>query len=73
MTSPVLSSPSVERVRAALAAAGHDAIIVDLALAEHARIWAAAGHPKTVFALSFDALLRLTHGTPAELAQRTPA
>jgi prolyl-tRNA editing enzyme YbaK/EbsC (Cys-tRNA(Pro) deacylase) len=166
MTSPVLSSPSVERVRAALAAAGHDATIVeladaartaqaaagflgcsvsqianslvfrgqrsgaallvmasgahrvdtaklaalagepvekapapfvrehtgfaiggvapvghpvplktlvDLALARHAPIWAAAGHPKTVFALSFDALLRLTGGTPAELAQGAPA
>jgi prolyl-tRNA editing enzyme YbaK/EbsC (Cys-tRNA(Pro) deacylase) len=47
--------------------------LVDLALAQHARIWAAAGHPKTVFELSYDVLLRLTGGRPAELAERATA
>jgi prolyl-tRNA editing enzyme YbaK/EbsC (Cys-tRNA(Pro) deacylase) len=47
--------------------------LVDRALAQHARIWAAAGHPKTVFELSFDALLRLTGGAPAELAEPATA
>jgi prolyl-tRNA editing enzyme YbaK/EbsC (Cys-tRNA(Pro) deacylase) len=41
---------------------------VDATLARHATIWAAAGHPHTVFPLSYDQLLRLTGGTPAELA-----
>jgi hypothetical protein len=30
-------------------------------------VWAAAGHPHTVFPTSFDELLRLTEGTPAEV------
>ena len=47
--------------------------LVDRSLAQHARIWAAGGHPKTVFELSYDVLLRLTAGTPAELGERTTA
>ena len=47
--------------------------LVDRGLAQHARIWAAAGHPKTVFELSYEALLRLTGGAPAELAVRATA
>ncbi len=166
MTSSVLSSPSVERVRAALAAAGHDARIVELSgaartaqaaagflgcelaqianslvfrlvrsgapllvmssganrvdtarlealvsepvgkadaafvrartgfaiggvapvghaesirtlidsdLARHPEIWAAAGHPHTVFRLDFGALVRLTGGMPAAVAERALA
>jgi hypothetical protein len=30
-------------------------------------VWAAAGHPHTVFPASYDELLRLTGGTPAEV------
>jgi prolyl-tRNA editing enzyme YbaK/EbsC (Cys-tRNA(Pro) deacylase) len=59
-----------------VAPVGHPArlnTLIDLALARHARIWAAAGHPKTVFELSFEALLRLTGGRPAELALSVPA
>ena len=59
-----------------VAPVGHPArlkTLVDLALARHARVWAAAGHPKTVFELSFDELLRLTGGSPAELALSVPA
>lgn len=37
---------------------------VDVALAEHEVVWAAAGHAKTVFPTSFDELVRVTAGTP---------
>jgi prolyl-tRNA editing enzyme YbaK/EbsC (Cys-tRNA(Pro) deacylase) len=49
---------------------GHPAPIgtlVDVELARHAQVWAAAGHPHTVFPTSYDELLRLTEGTPAEV------
>jgi len=55
---------------------GHPAPIgtlVDVELARHGRIWAAAGHPHTVFPTSYDELLRLTEGTPAEVAGDQPA
>jgi prolyl-tRNA editing enzyme YbaK/EbsC (Cys-tRNA(Pro) deacylase) len=37
---------------------------VDTALADYPEVWAAAGHPHTVFPTSFDELVRLTGGTP---------
>ncbi|MBB3675642.1 YbaK/EbsC family protein [Modestobacter versicolor] len=49
---------------------GHPAPIgtlVDVELARHDRVWAAAGHPHTVFPTTYDELLRLTEGTPAEV------
>jgi prolyl-tRNA editing enzyme YbaK/EbsC (Cys-tRNA(Pro) deacylase) len=42
--------------------------LVDVALAEHAQVWAAAGHAKTVFPTTFDELVRITGGRPAEVA-----
>ncbi len=42
--------------------------LVDVALADHEVVWAAAGHPRTVFATTFDELLRITGGTPANVA-----
>lgn len=42
--------------------------LVDVTLRAHQQVWAAAGHPHTVFATSFAELLRLTGGTPAEVA-----
>jgi prolyl-tRNA editing enzyme YbaK/EbsC (Cys-tRNA(Pro) deacylase) len=54
---------------------GHPAPIgtlVDVELARHARVWAAAGHPHTVFPTSYDELLRLTDGTPAEVGSEQP-
>ncbi len=42
---------------------------VETSLAAHREIWAAAGHPHTVFRLSYDELLRLTGGTPVDVAQ----
>ena len=42
--------------------------IVDNALARHAVIWAAAGHPKSLFPTTHADLLALTGGTAAEVA-----
>lgn len=49
---------------------GHPAPIgtlVDIALSAYDVIWAAAGHPATVFPTDYAELLRLTAGTPAEV------
>lgn len=42
--------------------------IVDTALQQHERIWAAAGSPNSVFPTTFDELVRITGGRPAEVA-----
>ncbi len=42
--------------------------LVDSALGEHAQVWAAAGHPRTVFPTTFAELVRITGGTPADVA-----
>ncbi|MCV2491375.1 YbaK/EbsC family protein [Geodermatophilus sp. YIM 151500] len=41
--------------------------LVDVELARHDRVWAAAGHPSAVFPTTYDELLRLTAGTAAEV------
>ncbi|MBB4915919.1 YbaK/EbsC family protein [Streptosporangium saharense] len=49
---------------------GHPAPIrtlVDVWLDRHEVVWAAAGHPHTVFPTSFAELVRVTGGTPAEV------
>jgi prolyl-tRNA editing enzyme YbaK/EbsC (Cys-tRNA(Pro) deacylase) len=49
---------------------GHPAPIrtlVDVWLAKYDVVWAAAGHPHTVFPTSFDELLRITGGTSADV------
>jgi prolyl-tRNA editing enzyme YbaK/EbsC (Cys-tRNA(Pro) deacylase) len=49
---------------------GHPAPIrtlVDRWLEKYDVIWAAAGHPHTVFPTSFAELVRITDGTPAEV------
>jgi len=43
-------------------------IFIETSLAAHSELWAAAGHPHTVFRLTYDELVRITGGTPAELA-----
>jgi prolyl-tRNA editing enzyme YbaK/EbsC (Cys-tRNA(Pro) deacylase) len=43
-------------------------ILVDTTLAEHETVWAAAGTPRSVFSTTYDELLSLTGGTPAEVA-----
>ncbi|MGY1796829.1 YbaK/EbsC family protein [Geodermatophilus sp. SYSU D00525] len=78
----LLGVPRVERASAAfvrehtgqpiggVAPVGHPAPIgtlVDVELARYDRVWAAAGHPSAVFPTSYDELLRLTAGTPAEV------
>ena len=47
--------------------------LVDVELARYDRVWAAAGHPAAVFSTSYDELLRLTDGTPAEVGARVSA
>jgi len=42
--------------------------VVDVSLSRYAQIWAAAGHPNAVFPTSYDELLRITGGQPAEVA-----
>jgi prolyl-tRNA editing enzyme YbaK/EbsC (Cys-tRNA(Pro) deacylase) len=42
--------------------------LVDVALARHAVVWAAAGHPHVVFSTTYDELVRITGGHPAEVA-----
>jgi len=41
--------------------------LVDTALAAYPEIWAAAGHVHTVFPTSFDELVRITGGLPADV------
>ena len=51
---------------------GHPAPIrtlVDVWLAKYDVVWAAAGHPHTVFPTSFDELVRITGGTSAEVGE----
>ncbi|MEV0398961.1 YbaK/EbsC family protein [Actinoallomurus sp. NPDC050550] len=42
--------------------------LVDEWLAKYDVVWAAAGHPHTVFPTSYEELLRLTGGTPTDVA-----
>jgi prolyl-tRNA editing enzyme YbaK/EbsC (Cys-tRNA(Pro) deacylase) len=42
--------------------------LVDVALAEHDQVWAAAGHARTVFPTTFAELVRITGGTAADVA-----
>jgi len=41
---------------------------VELSLAAYREIWAAAGHPHTVFRLGYDELVRITGGRPVKVA-----
>jgi prolyl-tRNA editing enzyme YbaK/EbsC (Cys-tRNA(Pro) deacylase) len=42
-------------------------ILVDVMLADHPVVWAAGGTPHTVFPTTYQELLRMTGGTPAEV------
>lgn len=42
--------------------------LVDVTLAAHDVVWAAGGVPHAVFPTTYDELLRMTGGTPAEVA-----
>jgi prolyl-tRNA editing enzyme YbaK/EbsC (Cys-tRNA(Pro) deacylase) len=53
-----------------VAPVGHPApvrTLVDEWLAKYDVVWAAAGHPHTVFPTSYDELVRITGGTPADV------
>jgi prolyl-tRNA editing enzyme YbaK/EbsC (Cys-tRNA(Pro) deacylase) len=53
-----------------VAPVGHPAPIrtlVDIWLDDHDVVWAAGGHPHTIFPTSYEELLRITGGTPAEV------
>jgi prolyl-tRNA editing enzyme YbaK/EbsC (Cys-tRNA(Pro) deacylase) len=55
-----------------VAPVGHPAPIrtlVDLELQQYDEVWAAAGHPNTVFPTTYDELLAITGGEPAEIGQ----
>lgn len=43
-------------------------LLVDEDLAEHDKVWVAAGHPNAVFWLTYAELLELTGGTPLQVA-----
>jgi prolyl-tRNA editing enzyme YbaK/EbsC (Cys-tRNA(Pro) deacylase) len=47
---------------------GVSRVFVEKALASQRELWAAAGHPQTVFRLTYPELLQITGGTQAELA-----
>jgi prolyl-tRNA editing enzyme YbaK/EbsC (Cys-tRNA(Pro) deacylase) len=49
--------------------AGPVVAVVDEALLAYAQVWAAAGHPHAVFALTPDELVRMTRGQVAKIAQ----
>jgi len=54
-----------------VAPVGHPAplrTLVDVALADHPRLWAAAGHPHTVFPTTYAELLAITGGTATVVA-----
>ncbi len=58
-----------------VAPVGHPAPIatlVDIALTGYPVLWAAAGHPKSVFPITFTDLVTLTNGTPADVAGDAP-
>ena len=43
--------------------------LVDLALAQYQTIWSAGGHPAYVYQTTFDDLVRMTGGTPADVGE----
>jgi prolyl-tRNA editing enzyme YbaK/EbsC (Cys-tRNA(Pro) deacylase) len=42
--------------------------LIDTWLAKHEQVWAAAGHPHTVFPTTYDELIALTGATPVEVS-----
>ncbi len=72
-----LDKASADDVRAAtgfaiggVAPIGHPSplrTIVDVDLGQYNEVWAAGGHPHCVFPTTFDELVRITGGTPAEV------
>lgn len=68
--SPDFVREATGQVIGGVAPVGHPAPIrtlVDVWLDRHEVVWAAAGHPHTVFPTSFAELVRLTGGSPARV------
>ena len=64
---------STGQVIGGVAPVGHPSRLrtyVDVALAKHPQVWAAAGHAHTVFPTTFEELVRMTGGEPTAV---TPA
>ena len=69
--SPELVRAATGQVIGGVAPVGHPAplpTLVDVDLAQHEVVWAAAGHPHAVFCTSYDELVRITGGRPAQVA-----
>ena len=47
--------------------------LVDTSLAGFDQVWAAAGHPHSVFPTTYDELVAVTGGTPAEVGEDPPS
>ena len=59
-----------------VAPVGHPAplrTLVDVALEQYDEVWAAAGHPHTVFPTTYTELVRITAGQPATVGDPVPA
>jgi prolyl-tRNA editing enzyme YbaK/EbsC (Cys-tRNA(Pro) deacylase) len=68
--SPEFVRNATGQVIGGVAPVGHPApirTVVDVALAAYDQVWAAGGVPHAVFATSYDELLRITGGVPAEV------
>ena len=62
--------PRIAQTIGGVAPIGHPAplpTIVDIDLGNFDEVWAAGGHPHYVFPTSFDELVRITGGTPADI------
>ena len=71
--SPELVRASTGQAIGGVAPVGHPAPLrtcVDRWLARHEVVWAAAGHPHTVFPTSYDELLRLAGGEPVDVVRK---
>jgi prolyl-tRNA editing enzyme YbaK/EbsC (Cys-tRNA(Pro) deacylase) len=71
MAHPAFVKEHTGQVIGGVAPVGHPVrliTLVDIALRRHDAVWAAAGHAKAVFPTTFDALLTLTGGNAADIA-----
>ncbi|MFF3436790.1 YbaK/EbsC family protein [Streptosporangium sp. NPDC002721] len=67
---PAFVRAATGQVIGGVAPIGHPApvrTLVDTWLSKHEVVWAAAGHPHTVFPTSFEELVRITGGVPVEV------
>ena len=67
---PALAEKVTGQFLSGLAPVGHPTNLptwVDTALSRHRELWAAGGHPNTVFRTSFRELVRITAGLPLDV------